>query len=270
MVVSRMDARQFAGRGDDQMRAGGMGNGWGGSVARSLRAVPTILPTRLRTGLRTGLRIRLAVVMGAALVMAGGMVPAGAATIVGYDSANSPTTAVAAEWASGVTPRLLSRGSGLVAGSGATFNSSGWTGEATDYLEWGWSASPALDLQDLSLRYDRSTSGPAAVTLWLAVNGGPFQSLYEDPDVDVNGEDLVGFSLASFTNVTSATFRLTGANASAASGTLDIEPLTGVTPARGIVVRGAAAVPEPVALGWSASAGLFAFAAIGRRRNSAG
>lgn len=188
-----------------------------------------------------------------------------AATIVGYDAANSTTSSVATEWISGVTPLALSRGSGLVAGSGATFNSSGWTGEATDYLEWGWSASPAMDLQDLSVRYDRSTSGPAIVTLWLAVNGGPFQSVYQDADVDVNGEELVDLSLASFTNVTSATFRLTGANASGSTGTLDIEPLAGVTPARGIVVRGSAVVPEPTGLAWSASSGLAAIAWIRRR-----
>ncbi len=207
----------------------------------------------------------LAIVGTAMALGQGGSSSARAATIVGYDAANSTTSSVATEWISGVTPLALSRGSGLVAGSGATFNSLGWTGEATDYLEWGWSASPAMDLQDLSVRYDRSTSGPAIVTLWLAVNGGPFQSVYQDADVDVNGEELVGLSLASFTNVTSATFRLTGANASGSTGTLDIEPLAGVTPARGIVVRGAAVVPEPTGLAWSASSGLAAIAWNRRR-----
>jgi hypothetical protein len=146
----------------------------------------------------------------------------------------------------GVTPLDLSRGAGLSAGSGATFNSSGWTDEATDYLEWGWSASQPIDLTDLDLRYDRSASGPTMVDLQLSVNGGGFTSIFSDPSVNELGEDVLDIDLTAFTGVTSATFRLFGTVASSGSGTFDIEPLTGVTPAAGIIVSGTAApIPEP-------------------------
>ncbi len=174
--------------------------------------------------------------------------------IVAYDASNSPTGAPASELLAGVTPLDLVRGEGLGAGSGATFNSSGWTDEATDYLEWGWSNSPPLNLLDLDLRYDRSASGPAALDIWLSVNGGAFESIFTDPDVSDTGEDVVDVDLSSYLDVTSATFRLLGSGASSGGGTFDIEPLTGVIPDRGIVVNGIAAVPEPAALQLAAMA----------------
>jgi hypothetical protein len=175
-----------------------------------------------------------------------GAATAQAATIVAYDGSNSPTTAAATQWQAGVTPLDLSRGAGLNAGSGATFNSTGWTDEATDYLEWGWSASQPFDLTGLDLRYDRSASGPSGVDIQLSVNGGAFASIFTDPSVDEAGEDVLNVSLAAYTGVTSATFRLFGSGASSGTGTFDIEPLTGVSPAAGIMVSGTAIpVPEP-------------------------
>ena len=157
-----------------------------------------------------------------------------------------PRRAVATEWIPGVTPLDLSRGAGLNAGSGATFNSSGWTDEPTDYLEWGWSASQPIDLTDLDLRYDRSASGPSVVDIQLSINGGAFASIFNDPLVDDLGEDVLDIDLTAFTDVTSATFRLFGTSASGATGTFDLEPLTGVSPNAAIVVSGTAVpVPEP-------------------------
>jgi hypothetical protein len=188
------------------------------------------------------------------------------ATIVAYDGANSPTSAPATQWLPGVTPLDLSRGAGLNAGSGATFNSSGWTDEATDYLEWGWSASQPIDLIDLDLRYDRSASGPSAVDIQLSVNGGAFTSIFTDPLVDEAGEDVVDIDLSAFTGVTSATFRLFASGASGSTGTFDLEPLTGVTPTAAIMVSGTAApVPEPSSQALALLAGLGLLIA-GRRR----
>ena len=78
-----------------------------------------------------------------------------------YSGANAPEGLAASESMTGLTPLELTRGDGLSTGTGGTYNSSGWTDEATDYLEWGWSYSPPLSLTDLDLRYDRSASGPA-------------------------------------------------------------------------------------------------------------
>jgi hypothetical protein len=174
------------------------------------------------------------------------------ATIVAYDGSNSPTSAAAVELMPGVVDLGLSRGAGLTAGSGATFNSSGWTDETDDYLQWGWSLASPVDLTDLDLRYDRSTSGPSTVNIQLAVNGGTFQSVFTDASVLDTGEDALNIDLSGFTGVTSATFRLFGSGASSGTGTFDIEPMSGVSPDRGIVVNGVAAVPEPA--GWTLAA----------------
>jgi len=175
-----------------------------------------------------------------------GALPAQAEMIVAYDASNSPTGAAATEWLAGTTASALIRGSGLGAGTGATFNSSGWSDEPTDYLEWGWSSSVPLDLSDLDIRYDRSTSGPSVIGIQLSINGGGYTSIFSDASVNVNGEDNLDIDLSAFDRVTSASFRLFGSGASSGTGTLDIEPLTGISPDRGIVVNGTvAAVPEP-------------------------
>ena len=171
-----------------------------------------------------------------------------AEVIVGYEALNSPDESAVSDVMENVIALDLSRGLGLMPGSGSTFNSAGWNEESNDYLEWGWTSSDPLDLTDLDLRYDRSNSGPAEIEISLAVNGGNFESIFVDPDVSVAGEDNLDVDLSAFTNVTSATFRLFGAHADAFTGTLDIEPLTVVSPPRGIVVNGVTAVPEPEGL----------------------
>ena len=191
---------------------------------------------------------------GCLLILLGLAQPAAAELIVAYDASNSTGGLAASESVAGLVPVDLNRGSGLSAGTGGTYNSSGWTDEVTDYLEWGWSSSPPLALTDLDLRYDRSSSGPGGLEILLSANGGPFESIFVDNDVSDAGEDNLDIDLSGFTNVTSATFRLLGSGASSASGTFDIEPFTGVTPDRGIVVNGITVVPEPSAIGLSAVA----------------
>jgi hypothetical protein len=183
-------------------------------------------------------------------------VGAQAGLIVAYDGSNSTESLPASEFDPSVTTADLMRGTGLNAGTGSTYNSSGWNDESTDYLEWGWSSSPPINLTDLDLRYDRSASGPTSLDIQLSVNGGAYQSIYTDADVLEAGEEALDIDLSTFLNVTSASFRLFGSGASSGSGTFDIEPLGGVTPNRGIVVNGVAAVPEPSSMALLMVAGI--------------
>ena len=160
-------------------------------------------------------------------------------TILAYPPDNSPDGSVAVDVMSGVTPLQLTRGDGLNAGSGNTYNSSGWNDEPADYLQWGWMSAVPIDLVDLDLRYDRSNSGPSTVDIQLSVDGGAFSSVFADGSVEAVGEDVLDVDLSGYTGVSSATFRLFGSGASAAGGTFDIEALTGVSPPRGIIVSGA-------------------------------
>lgn len=186
---------------------------------------------------------------------------AGQVRILGYDSTNpngpppgapSPDLA-AAEFAVQITPLLLSRGAGLVPNQGITFNSSSWSTAATlntsltDYVQWGWSASTAqFNLEDITIQYDRSSTGPAQLAILLSINGGAFQNIFSDSSVQI-GDETHTIGLTAFDNVASATFRLFGFSASSTGGTLDIERFNAdPEPSRAILVRGfQVAVPEP-------------------------
>lgn len=183
--------------------------------------------------------------------------------IVGYDSTNpngaggdpSPDLP-AAEALSPITSLFLSRGPGLTPNQGIVFNSRDWSSAATfsptspDYVQWGWSASTVgYNLESFTIQYDRSASGPAQLAIQLSANGGAFQTVFSDASVNI-GDETHTVSLTSFDNVTAATFRLFGFDASASTGTLDIERFNAdPNPSRAIVVRGfAVAVPEPGSL----------------------
>ncbi|MBI2479153.1 MAG: hypothetical protein HYV60_11125 [Planctomycetia bacterium] len=181
------------------------------------------------------------------------MQKANADLIVAYNSSTNPDILSASEVGVGVTALDLSRGSGITPETGTlnTFNSEGFTEStlvaaqtANDYLQWGWSTSTTpLNLTDLDIRYDRSSTGPDELAILLAVNGGEFQTFFTDTSVNANGENNLGIDLRSFTNVTSATFRLFAFGATSAAGTFDIENFQS-SPGRGIVVNGVA-TPEP-------------------------
>ncbi len=184
--------------------------------------------------------------------------------IVGYDSTNpngaggAPAPDLpAAEFLVPVAPLFLSRGPGLVPNQGITFNSRDWSTAATlnttigDFVQWGWSASTTgYNLENFTLQYDRSASGPAQLAIQLSANGGAFQTVFSDASVNI-GDETHTVSLTSFDNITSATFRLFGFDASSTGGTLDIERFNAdPNPSRAIVVRGfAVAIPEPGSMG---------------------
>lgn len=180
-------------------------------------------------------------------------------TIVGYDSTNpngsmgAPSPDLpAAESASNVNPLLLSRGAGLIPNQGVTFNSSDWSTSAslnsssTDYVQWGWVAGTGFyNLSDMTIQYDRSPAGPSQLGILVSINGAALQTVYTDTNVNIGDETAI-ISLTQFDNVASAQFRLFGFDASSTGGTLDIERFNAdPNPARAIVVRGVAGVPEP-------------------------
>jgi hypothetical protein len=187
-----------------------------------------------------------------------------AALVVAYDSVNSAGSLAASETGPGVTASDLARGAGIVISSGSTYNSSGFdTTNASaadaiadgDVLTWGWSASGAVDLGPMTIRYDRSATGPDELQIDLSINGGAFTTIFTDSSVSDSGE-VQTILLSAFDAVTSAVFRLAAWGATSAAGTFDIENFQS-GPSRGILIE---TVPEPASL---AMMGLAALAAGG-------
>ncbi|MFK7770168.1 MAG: PEP-CTERM sorting domain-containing protein [Mariniblastus sp.] len=213
-----------------------------------------------RAGVRVFPESVAAIVLFCSFIFSGNVVDA-QVTIVGYDVTNpngsngSPSPDLpAAEAASNVTTLLYSRGAGLIPNQGVTLNSSGWATSslaaaiaAEDYLERGWSNSAdQYDLEDMTIQYDRSNSGPTQLAIMLAVNGGAMQTVHTDSDIFV-GDETHTIDLTAFDNVLSATVRLFAFDAASPGGTLDIERFNAEPePSRGMIVRGfVSSVPEP-------------------------
>lgn len=176
--------------------------------------------------------------------------------IVSYESLGSTGSLSASQIAAGITARRLSRGPGLSNAIGTTFNSRGFSERslesamsAGDFLEWGWDSGPRWALQTLTVNYDRSSSGPAAAAILLSIDGGQsWNSIFHDPFVADNSTEDHTISLASYSSVDRAIFRLVAWNAASQSGTFDIEnrPIPGLVGSRAVTVTGTpAAVPEP-------------------------
>ncbi len=176
-------------------------------------------------------------------------------TVIGEFSSNASTTTSNSNAAANASTTGLSRGASINAGSGATFNSTGWTttnsvGDAianNDYIEWTITASIGfvVSVSELQLRYDRSGTGPAGVSIRTSLDSYA-SDIFTDASVNASGEDntISGLTLTSSSGG-SITFRLYGYNASSASGTFDIEELASYTETLsptsdnvGIVLRG--------------------------------
>ena len=148
--------------------------------------------------------------------------------IVGYDTtnpnfgSNQPADNLpAAEVQSFIDPLNLSRGAGLIANNGITFNSANWSTSSTlnldsdKYIQWGWSSSMRrVNLTDLTLQYDRSGSGPTKLAIALSVNSGGFTTIFSDNNVFI-GDETHSIDLTAFSNIESAVFRLFGFDAGA-------------------------------------------------------
>lgn len=166
--------------------------------------------------------------------------------------------------ASGISATTYTRGPGLSpAGASSTFNSSGFTVSGTeanavtngDFITWGFSSATPYDLTDFDIRYDRSATGPSGIRIDFQANGGAFQTVWSDATVDVNGETIIGTSLASFGNVTSGIFRLIGFGATDSGGTFDFENTAAISsPNSSFQLNGSpTAVPEPKSVAFLAA-----------------
>lgn len=152
--------------------------------------------------------------------------------LVEWISLNSSGNLEASFVAAEVTAVALSR-VGVAWNDGSTYNSKEWaTGAAIDpgkYLEWGIApaAGYQLDLADFDIRYDRSSTGPAKLQIYVSTDNFASSVLvHTDDAVNASGEDNADISLSGVPVVApgqTALFRLYGYNASAATGTFDIE-----------------------------------------------
>ncbi len=175
----------------------------------------------------------------------------------------------------GLTGNDLVRGAGIVLSTGSTFNSSGWNTTLPDlasaiaqdeYLSFGVNVDPgmSLNLSDLTLRYDRSSTGPNQLVILASYNGFTAAStpIWTDMSVSDAGENN-SIPLADSGLTGTVEFRIYAWGATSSAGTFDIESLDfagGDT--RGIVLSGSV-VPAPGVL---ALAGIGGLLAIRRRR----
>ncbi len=88
------------------------------------------------------------------------------------------------------------------------------TRDSGHYVQFGWSASPSLDLTRLRMAYGSSAFfsavGPRQIDLDISINGGAFVNLFTGAGV-AGPADPISFSdidLSAFTGVTSAVFRI--------------------------------------------------------------
>ncbi len=145
-----------------------------------------------------------------------------------FSATPSPTAVSVAN--SSVT--ALSRGPGVVADAGTTFNSSDWSQlvfvdpfSNTDYLEWSITADPGfvVTIEQIEISYSRSGVGPNNISL-RASPDSYVTPLFVDFGVSTSGETAL--STLTSPQVSAAggtlTFRLYGFMATAANGTFDI------------------------------------------------
>jgi hypothetical protein len=103
--------------------------------------------------------------------------PAQAVTITEWDLTGTPgsqASTAAFGAAANVTGSALTRGAGLSGNAGAnSINASGWSGQATDYFEFGFTVASGytVDLSELFIGTRSSATGPGTVGLFYSGNG---------------------------------------------------------------------------------------------------
>lgn len=185
----------------------------------------------------------------AVMVCLAGTQVAESALIVGYSGTQTPVEQTGA----GVTNAGLTRGPGVTQGGSTVYETKDWTTgaspSATDYVQFGWTASPGwgFDLTSLEIQYRRTGSGPTALQIQIQVNNGSFVTFFTDNTVIVQGE-FQNIDLSAYNGVTSAIFRIFAYNARNGSGQLDLYNFETGPPAFAIRIGGVTATPEPTSL----------------------
>ncbi|MEM7145363.1 MAG: PEP-CTERM sorting domain-containing protein [Verrucomicrobiota bacterium] len=196
------------------------------------------------------MRSLLTAIVSGSLLMAAFATDTQAANILAYDSA-AGTSLPPSIQGTGVTGDNLARGPGLNSASGSSFNSNNWTVDGTladaiinqDFLSWGFTSTTPYDLDRLSIRYDRSPTGPSEIAIQASFNGGPFATIFTDDSVSASGETQL-INLFGPPSVSSAQFRLYGFQADGTTGTFDIEPDGNFVGSADLLITGSI-IPEP-------------------------
>lgn len=191
--------------------------------------------------------------------------------VLSYISSSSTTnpSATANDTADGLVSANLQQSGGLTANAGGTFNWRGWDLSNTTFTDavsandsWTWGFTVAatgtggnvssVDLTTLSMRVDRSPSGPDDIELRAYVNGGSETSIfthdYSDSDSGRNFSNLDISSIGPLSVGDTIQFVFAAFNSESSSGTMDLENLPS---GNGIEVNGNvnfSSVPEPTSL----------------------
>ena len=194
------------------------------------------------------------------------------ATLVGYDTV-AGTTVTPVELEPNVLGINLTRGSGISAAPGGTFNSNAWNDSSTlaeaitneDYLEFGLILTPGFQASNLSAGFfgDRSATGPSSIEVFFSTDNFTTQtSVLSATDVGITGS--IQDTAAIATSLTGEVrFRIYGYGGSNTSGTFDIEDNT-INDTFGLVINGNISfIPEPST---STLIGLAALFTINRRK----
>ena len=147
-----------------------------------------------------------------------------------------------------VTVESMIRGAGLKGNTGGnSLNSTGWNGEATDYVEFGFTVDSgfAAKLDKLYLGTKASGTGPQTVSVFTSLDnyGAAIASFGEDGSNFVDS----AIDLSAFGDITGTlTFRLFGAGATGGAGTLRVaDYYANNTYYYDTITGNVAAVPEP-------------------------
>ena len=191
--------------------------------------------------------------------------------ILSYVSSSSTAnpTATANTTGDGLLSAALQQSGGLAANSGESFNWRNWDTANTSFAEavaandswtFGFTVGAtgtggnvtSVDLTTLSMRVDRSPSGPDDIELRAYVNGGSETSIfthdYGDSGSARNFSNLDISSIGPLSVGDTLEFVFAGFNSESSSGTMDLENLSS---GNGIEVNGMvnfSSVPEPTSL----------------------
>lgn len=172
---------------------------------------------------------------------------------------------------------IYQRGSGVTAGAGSVFNTIGWdplTTQASaisggNFITWSFASSIGMNLSQAKIAYSRSSVSSFDDMVIQIDTGSGFVDVFTDNDISTvtaSGE-VNTVDLSAFDNVTSATFRLVGWNATSTSAAFRFNNNAGVGTIGAsnvsFLLEGEP-VPEPATMTILAAAGLMA----ARRRKS--